>query len=244
MKVDTATRLNQIMSERNLKQVDIIRMSEPFQRELGIKMGKSTFSQYVNGVQSPDQDRIYLLSKVLDVNEPWLMGFDVQKTRIPDNKRFNIQDINNISTIYNKLEPPRQAKVYSFAEEQLEEQSRKVVPLLGATAANPTELAYGDVENDETVEVNVPSKADCALVVKGDSMEPEYLDGQIVFYKSQPMVENGEMAIVEINGDGVTLKKVYFNYDDDRIILRSLNDKYEDRELFPEEVRILGKVVR
>lgn len=157
---------------------------------------------------------------------------------------MSLDNTQSISTIYNQLVPPRQEKVYNFAARQLEEQNRKVVPLFGTTAANPTELSYGDINMEDTIEINVPKKAECALVVKGDSMEPEYQNGDIVFYKSQPAVENGEMAIVEIDGDGVTLKKVYYNYDDDKVVLRSLNGKYEDRELEPERVRILGKVVK
>lgn len=81
MKTNTASRLKQIMSERGLKQVDIINKSLPFQRSLHIKLGKSALSQYVNGKQSPDQDKIYLLSKTLNVNEAWLMGFDVPRQR-------------------------------------------------------------------------------------------------------------------------------------------------------------------
>lgn len=237
MKQSTQQRLNQLMSERNLKQIDILNMSMPLQERTGIKMSKSHLSQYVNGKSSPDQHKLHLLSKTLNVSEAWLLGYDVPK----EDREF---DIPTIETIYNQLDPPRQTKVYDFAEYQLKEQNNKAVPLLGGTAANPTELSYGDSSYGETVEVNVPEKADCALVVKGDSMEPEYYNGDIVFYKTQPVIENGEIAIVEINGDGVTLKKVYFNYDEDKVILRSLNDKYADRELTPEQVRILGKVVK
>ena len=85
-RVKTSARLKRLMSERNLKQVDILRLSEPYQKELNIKMSKSTLSQYVTGKQSPDQNRIYLLSKTLDVNEAWLMGFDVSKKN-PDEQR-------------------------------------------------------------------------------------------------------------------------------------------------------------
>ncbi|WP_035066154.1 helix-turn-helix domain-containing protein, partial [Carnobacterium maltaromaticum] len=130
MKVSTSTRLKQIMSERNLKQVDILRMSLPLQKELGIKMGKSTLSQYVNGIQSPDQHRIYLLSKTLDVNEPWLMGFDVDKKRIPDNERGPIEEkiglSKDITHIYDKLDFHRQEIVYATAKKQLEEQQKKL----------------------------------------------------------------------------------------------------------------------
>ena len=240
MKQTTAQRLKQIMQERNLKQVDIIEMSKPFQKELNTKLSKSHLSQYVNGKSSPDQHKLCLLAKTLNVGEAWLLGYDVPKNV---KKMTSIKTKPAIEKIYNQLEP-RQAKVYNFAERQLKEQKEKSVPLLGQTAANPKELSYGDTIYDETIETNVPKNADCALVVQGDSMEPEYQNGEIVFYKSQPTVENGEMAIVEINGDGVTLKKVYFNYDEDKVILRSLNNKYADRELNPDQVRILGKVVK
>ncbi|EUJ29645.1 MULTISPECIES: helix-turn-helix domain-containing protein [Listeria] len=84
---NTSQRLKEIMRERGLKQVDILRKSLPYQNELDIKMSKSTLSQYVTGVQSPDQDRIFLLSKTLGVSEPWLMGYDVPRERIPDEER-------------------------------------------------------------------------------------------------------------------------------------------------------------
>ncbi|WP_244905640.1 helix-turn-helix domain-containing protein [Listeria newyorkensis] len=84
---NTSQRLKEIMRERGLKQVDILRKSSSYQKELDIKLSKSTLSQYVTGVQSPDQDRIFLLSKTLGVSEPWLMGYDVPRERIPDEER-------------------------------------------------------------------------------------------------------------------------------------------------------------
>ena len=79
MKQTTQQRLNQLMSERNLKQVDILNMSLPLQKETGIKMSKSHLSQYVNGKSSPDQYKLYLLAKTLNVSEAWLLGYDVPK---------------------------------------------------------------------------------------------------------------------------------------------------------------------
>ena len=77
MKTTTSLRLKQILSERNLRQVDILNSSLPLQKELGIKMGKSALSQYVSGKSSPDQDKLVLLSKTLGVSEAWLMGYNV-----------------------------------------------------------------------------------------------------------------------------------------------------------------------
>ena len=54
-KHSTADRLQQLMSEKSLKQVDIIELSKHFQDKLDVKLGKSALSQYVNGIQTPDQ---------------------------------------------------------------------------------------------------------------------------------------------------------------------------------------------
>lgn len=93
MKENTAQRLAQIMNERNLRQVDILKRSEKFQKELGIKLGKSALSQYVSGKSIPDQDKLVLLSKTLGVSEAWLMGYDTNEST--DVKKESI-DISNL----------------------------------------------------------------------------------------------------------------------------------------------------
>ena len=85
-----------------------------------------------------------------------------------------------------------------------------------------------------------------ALRIKGDSMEPRMFEGDTVIVRHQPSVESGEIAIVAINGDEATCKKVTFT--SDGMILNSLNPKYEPRFFTNERiqklpVRILGKVV-
>lgn len=193
------------------------------------------------GILNSNVENVLVMSEGLGFKPEDLIKLKRKNIMIADEKQTLID---KTSDLMEKLSINDNKKIYRFSLDTYNDSLSKVVPLYGSTAANPTELSYGDTIHDETVEVNVPDKADCALVVKGDSMEPEYYDGEIVFYKSQPTVENGEIAIVEINGDGVSLKKVYFNYEDDKIVLRSLNDNYDDRELSPEEVRILGKAVK
>lgn len=80
-KYETSDRLNQLMAERNWKQVDIINNSKKFQEKLGVQLGKSALSQYVNGVQAPDQKKLSLLALTFDVSEAWLMGYDVPRER-------------------------------------------------------------------------------------------------------------------------------------------------------------------
>lgn len=74
---NTSIRLKRIMSERNLRQVDILDMVRPYCETYDIKMNKSDISQYVSGKVEPSQDKLVALGMALNVNEAWLMGFDV-----------------------------------------------------------------------------------------------------------------------------------------------------------------------
>lgn len=80
-KYETADRLRELMTEKNWKQVDVINNSKPFQEKLGVKLGKSALSQYVNGIQAPDQKKLALLALTFNVSEAWLMGYDVPRGR-------------------------------------------------------------------------------------------------------------------------------------------------------------------
>lgn len=84
--------------------------------------------------------------------------------------------------------------------------------------------ALDDEDNWEDIEVvsTFESKsATYALTVDGDSMKPDFSDGDIVLVKEQPAVDIGEICIYIIEGKGYIKK-----YGGDRLI--SLNDKYDD----------------
>jgi transcriptional regulator with XRE-family HTH domain len=69
------------MEERNLKQVDIIKKCEPYCEKYNVKLTKNYLSQYVSGKVEPGQHTLSILGMALDVNEAWLMGYDVPKER-------------------------------------------------------------------------------------------------------------------------------------------------------------------
>lgn len=77
----TAERLQQIMDERNLKQVDVLALAQPYCKKYGISLGKTALSQYMTGKFEPRQDRLTILGLALNVSEAWLMGFDVPRER-------------------------------------------------------------------------------------------------------------------------------------------------------------------
>ena len=86
-KENTSTRLKKIMSERNLRQVDILNSTRPYCEKYGVKMNKSDISQYCSGKTEPNQDKLFVLGMALNVSEAWLMGYDVPMERLDSQKK-------------------------------------------------------------------------------------------------------------------------------------------------------------
>ena len=127
------------------------------------------------------------------------------------------------------------------------------IPVIGMSAAGiPIEAVQMYIDDDdpdtweEITENQARNGTHVAIKIRGDSMEPKISDGDIVIVRLQPTVESGEIAIVIVNGDEATCKKVKIQQDG--LILISTNPAYEpmfysaaDVERLP--VRIFGKVV-
>lgn len=79
----TAARLRQIMDERGLRQVDLLRLVRPFSVQYNVPMYKQNISLYLSGKVEPAQDKLFILGRALNVSEAWLMGFDVPRDRAP-----------------------------------------------------------------------------------------------------------------------------------------------------------------
>lgn len=86
MKESFSSRLKKAMLDKQMKQIDIINKSKLLS-DNGAKITKTDLSQYVNGKTSPGQKKLYVLSKVLDVSESWLLGYDVSPKRPTDEER-------------------------------------------------------------------------------------------------------------------------------------------------------------
>lgn len=119
----------------------------------------------------------------------------------------------------------------------------KKIPLLGEIAAGePIFVAKEPCEY--YIEVNENQRVDFGLKVRGDSMiNARIMDGDIVFIRQQPIVENGEIAAVLVD-DEVTLKRFYKT--DKGVILKPENSKYQPlffTEKDFKDIRILGKAI-
>lgn len=179
-----------------------------------VGISKQTLYKYENGIiTNIPSNKIEAIASALETTPAYLMG-------------WNEPQHNSYTGIENIIPMPNMVKV----------------PLLGDIACGEPIIAE---ENIETY-LNMPEeiKGTFALRCKGDSMiNARIFDGDVVFIREQPDVENGEIAAVLIDNEA-TLKRVY-KYDN-RIELRAENPtfkplSYEGEKLA--DIRILGKAV-
>ena len=188
---------------------------------------------------------------IKNVAEAMGMSFDDLFNMLEDNQVVSVVDdsvINKISNIVYKLSNDRQRKVYNYAENLIKEQNgieeEKVVYLVrGRKSAAGSMIHVDDVDANMGVLPSsiVPNGANELVQITGDSMEPIIKKGSEVYLRYQPTVEDGEIAIVRVEDEGVTCK--YLFRDGKNIILKSENSKYDDIVVDAEKVSVIGKVL-
>ena len=118
------------------------------------------------------------------------------------------------------------------------------LPMLGKVACG--EPIYADEERESYVMVGTDIKADFCLQCQGDSMiNARIHDGDIVFVKKTDIVENGAIAVVIID-DEATLKRFFYYREQNLVILKPENPKYQDIILTGEQlnqVKVIGRAV-
>ncbi|MEG0327239.1 MAG: S24 family peptidase [Erysipelothrix sp.] len=121
-------------------------------------------------------------------------------------------------------------------------------PILGDVRAGYDLLAYQDISGYEVVSKQEYDSGDYFLRVQGDSMTGSRInDGDLIYVQKSNVVNSGEIAVVMLENDEVTVKKVI--YKDHLMILEATNPEYETRYFTEEEilnlpVQILGKVLK
>jgi repressor LexA len=181
-----------------------------------IGVAKSTIQRYENGlIRNPKIPVLDAIANALGVNPAWLAGRNV----------------------------PREIPLKSVQYPQVMEIGTQTFPLFSGIACGEPMLMDDTVETYISITTRI--RADFVLRAVGSSMEPGIHDGDLVFIRSQPAVENGEVAAVAIE-DEATLKRVYWYPEKEMLILRPDNPQYKERYLYGDEaetVRILGRAV-
>ena len=121
------------------------------------------------------------------------------------------------------------------------------IPVYGSVVAGVPLEAITDIEDYEEIDESMAKSGEhIALKIKGDSMESRMVSGDVVIVRLQPDAGDGETAIVMVNGDEATCKKI--KKTPEGIMLISTNPAYEpmfytNKQIEELPIRILGKVV-
>lgn len=192
---------------------------EDLAKRLGYKT-KSAVSKIESDMRDVSQSTISDLSRIFNVSPSYILGFTDSPSRSP-------------------LPTAEEFEKYG-----LRPITKKRVPLLGNIPCG--EPKYADEDIECYVEIGNDVKADFCLRAKGDSMIGARIhDGDLVFIRSTPQVDNGQIAAVIID-DEATLKRVYYYPENNMMILKPENSKYKDLIYLGDQletVRILGLAV-
>jgi len=212
-------RLQEVMDENN-------ETVHTLSKRLGLSA--STISRYLNGIMSPKLTTIEAIAIRYGLDPVWLAGADVDKYAHGEKGR-KVPIIGSIRL--NSEDLP------------LSDIGSSKVPIVGRIAAGVPTYAYEETNGYEFVPYG--EDVDFCLQVKGDSMiGARIFDGDLVYVRKQPEVENGDIAAVIVNGEEATLKRVY--KEGTRLILHAENPTIKDLVFNKKEmdqVRILGRVV-
>ena len=165
------------MKEKKLRQIDVLNLAKPFQQKYNIKFSKSHLSQYVNGKSNPDNEKIFLLSKVFGVTEAWLLGYNV----------------------------PRYERIENTGPQT--PQGLKIPVLGTVAAGIPISAVEEILDYEEVPQSWKNQGEFFGLRIKGDSMKPDINHGDTVIVRKQSTANNGDVVITLVNGDDVTCKK-------------------------------------
>lgn len=213
-KIAFAKKLKELRQSKNLTGI-----------ELASKIGvsKGAISQWENGVALPSVDCLYDICEALQVEPSELIDYNDYK-----NNQINNQ-WREIETSYLYLNERQRETVKNVIKAQLGiVPTEKVVSL--KLFDEPACAGYGNYiasENYEIVEFsNAPKTAKFAVKAQGESMKPLIDDGDILFINPDAQLLEGEIGIFTYQNN--TYVKQLKRGKGDKLILHSLNSKFED----------------
>ena len=209
------------MSERSDRILAAIRSANLSYGELAKKTNipKSALQRYAIGeTEKIPIDRLEAIANATGVSTQYLMGWE-------KNNKKNFE---------------------STCENAIAKKGVKI-PVLGKVQAGlPVEAIEDIIDYEEIPQELAHTGEFFGLQIRGNSMEPRMVNGDIVIVRKQPDAESGEIAIVLVNGYDATVKKIKKR--PDGIMLIPINPSYEvmfynNKEIDELPVVIIGKVV-
>lgn len=226
-------RLKQAREEKGYNQ-------RQFAERLGIT--PSRLNYWEKDKREPDVAIIKQIAQVLDISSDWLIGnnvvpIDVELTAV---EKITINKYRTLDKYGKKAVDDLLETEYLRCTEIVDEPKVITLPKAELKASAGTGQWLGEDEYTEWVDVlDTPEarRANVVIEVSGDSMEPQYHNGDKVLVKLQPTVEQNEIGIFIVDNCGY-IKKLGYNE------LISVNEAYDNIPLYDyNDVTCVGKVI-
>lgn len=215
--------------------------------ELAERLGKNRATVYryeSNEIEKLPTTVLEPLAKALATTPSYLMGWQDEASACAEFFRGYFAPQGDKSTCWEDEQSQDDLTALMSRFDNIKPIQLKRFPMLGEIACG--EPIFADEDKESFVMADMDIQADFCLTAKGDSMvNARIYDGDIVFIKEMPMVENGEIAAVIIDNEA-TLKRVYYYPDTNKLMLVAENPAFEPLVYINEEldtIRILGKAV-
>lgn len=209
----------------------------------------TTVRDWLKGITYPRIGKIELLANYFNINKSDLIENKISTAQPSDSL---LEEITNTAR---KLNTDNKKIVLRTSEDLLKEQKNEENTKINEVSEVIQLYSYdyydhaasagtGQYLNDvrvERIELPVDIDADFVIPIKGDSMEPDYHDGDLVFIQTSVELNDGVIGVFNYNGEAYIKQLVI---DKDQAYLHSLNPAYKDMPITPEtEFRIIGEVV-
>ena len=212
------------------------------QQELANEVGmtRSAIGMYETGKREPDLETLEVFADYYNVDMNTLTG--TSGAILQDTAKHAVYN-QEFNTLTEEQKSRALAYAQSLPKNMIPIGTMEQIPLIGRIACGTPILAEQNIE--EYIDLPRHIQADFALGCKGDSMVGAGIqDGDMVYIKAQPEVENGQIAAVLVDGSEATLKRFYF--DGKSIQLLAENSRFPPMVYVGEEmnrVRVVGRAV-
>ncbi len=213
-----------------------------------LNVSRTTVSMWENESSLPGYDTLESLSKIFGepislIVQP-IVEWDEEAQKLynrlsSNEERIDFLDKNGI--------PCHLAKFYHMEKSRINLKKKSRIPVLGYVKGGNPETAFEEIIGyEEITEEMMHSGEYFGLIVKGDSMEPRFTEGDTVIVRKQPSADSGNIIVAMIGESDATIKKVII--DEKGMILQPLNPAYKPKYFSKEDIRtlpvtVLGKVV-
>lgn len=192
--------------------------SAALEREIGIPA--RTISRWDNGWSKSYDKYLPKIAEYFGVSTDYLMGISDEERPLPSGAY--VPDLSNVA----------------------------MFPLVGAIKAGYNGLAptySGELAPFPTDFLSDDPMNYFAFRVKGNSMYPKILDGDIVLCHRTCSVDSGKVAVLIYDEDEITVKKVNYVYGEDWLELIPYNPEYETKRIEGDDLakcKVIGEVVK